>query len=72
MDMLRRFRQIRTQTTRGKENSEIRSSAATTIGKNSLVIMMVLTENIATVSIYCRKWTFSVVSNSNSILHAMQ
>lgn len=31
--MLRHFRQIRTQTTRGKENSEIRSSAVTTIGK---------------------------------------
>lgn len=31
--MLRRFRQVRTQTTRGKENSEIRSSAVTTIGK---------------------------------------
>ncbi|KAG7223650.1 hypothetical protein INR49_015375, partial [Caranx melampygus] len=31
-DMLRHFRQIRTQTTRGKENSEIRSSAVTTIG----------------------------------------
>lgn len=34
MDMRRHFRQIRTQTTRGKENSEIRSSAVTTIGKN--------------------------------------
>lgn len=39
-DMLRHFRQIRTQTTRGKENSEIRSSAVTTIGKKLLLFTL--------------------------------
>lgn len=40
-DMLRHFRQIRTQTTRGKENYETRSSAVTTIGKNPLSFVCV-------------------------------
>lgn len=42
MDMPRRFHQIRTQTTRGKGNSEIRSSAVTTIGKTLFSVIFVI------------------------------